>query len=93
MPDPIPIMVLGRLAVRKDRAGRGVGSGLLKDAVIRTKHAADIAGVAALLVHALHDRAAEFYLQHGFMRSPVSPLTLMLRLPTVAISGDGSSSS
>ena len=85
MPNPIPVMVLGRLAVRKESAGQGIGSGLLKDAILRTYQAADIGGMTALLVHALHDRAAEFYLKHGFRRSPVSALTLMLSLGEIQL--------
>jgi GNAT superfamily N-acetyltransferase len=80
MPDPVPIMVLGRLAVRRDLAGRGIGTGMLADAIRRTLQVAEIAGVAALLVHALHQRAAEFYLSQGFHRSPVGEMTLMLAL-------------
>jgi GNAT superfamily N-acetyltransferase len=83
MPDPIPVMLLGRLAVRLERAGKGIGPGLLADAMYRTVQAADIAGMAALLVHALHERAAGFYLKHGFSQSPTGPLTLMLSLKDI----------
>ena len=54
MPEPIPVMVLGRLAVDRSFAGRGLGSGLLRDAILRTLQAADIAGIRALLVHRSH---------------------------------------
>lgn len=80
MPDPIPVMVLGRLAVDRRRQGRGLGLDLLRDAVLRTLKAAEIVGVRALLVHALDERAAHFYLRAGFSPSPLRPLTLMLRL-------------
>lgn len=80
MPEPIPVMVLGRLAVHRSFHGRGVGSGLLRDALLRTLQAADIAGIRALLVHALSPAARAFYEQRGFQRSPVDPDTLMLRL-------------
>jgi len=80
MPDPIPVMVLGRLAVRLERAGQGIGGELLAHAVYRTVKAAEIAGVAALLVHALHGVAAKFYLRHGFHPSPSGELMLMLPL-------------
>lgn len=80
MPEPIPVMVLGRLAVARSFHGQGLGSGLLRDAVLRTLQAADIAGIRARLVHALSDRARMFYEERGFPQSPVDPDTLMLRL-------------
>jgi len=80
MPDPIPVMVLGRLAVSVACQGRGLGRDLLRDAVLRTLQASEIAGFRALLVHALHERAARFYERSGFQPSPVRPLTLMLLL-------------
>lgn len=81
MPNPVPVLVLGRLAVRSERKGGGIGSGLLKDAMLRTLQAAEIAGVGALLVHALHEEAAEWYLKRGFDRSPTQERTLMLPVP------------
>jgi GNAT superfamily N-acetyltransferase len=80
MPEPIPVMVLGRLAVDKTLQGEGVGKGLLRDAVVRTLQAAEIAGIRALLVHALSNEAKQFYERCGFQVSPIDPLTLMLRL-------------
>src|SRR5215470_4258659 len=56
MPDPVPVVVLGRLAVDKGLHGQGVGTGLLRDAVLRILHAAEIAGVRAILVHAIPNR-------------------------------------
>ncbi len=82
MPDPIPVMVLGRLAIDRSCHGQGLGSALLKDAILRTLNVAENVGIRALLVHALHDKAREFYLQHGFSESPISATTLLLRLPT-----------
>ena len=82
MPDPIPIMVLGRLAVDASLHGKGLGTGLLKDAILRTLKAAQIAGIRALLVHALDDQAAAFYRNHGFTDSPIDPHVLMLPLET-----------
>lgn len=81
MPDPIPVLVLGRLAVDRRATGRDLGSSLLKDAVARATAVAENAGVRALLVHALHEKAKDFYLQYGFQPSPTDRLTLMLRLP------------
>jgi len=83
MPDPVPVMLMGRLAVDKSWQGKGVGRGLLKDAMIRTLRASEIAGMRALLVHALDDDAANFYVRNGFLISPLDPLVLMLPLDTV----------
>ncbi len=83
MPDPVPVLVLGRLAVHKDYHNRGIGSALLRDALLRALQASTIAGVAALLVHALSEPAKRFYLSHGFLESPVSPMTLCVMLATV----------
>ena len=80
MPDPIPIMLMGRLAVDRAWQGRGLGRALLKDAVLRTLKAAEIAGLRALLVHALDEEAAAFYRHNGFMASPMDPLVLVLPL-------------
>lgn len=81
MPDPIPVLVLGRLAVDHRAQGMKLGASLLKDAVHRSMAVSANAGVRALLVHALHDRAKDFYLKYGFGSSPTDPMTLMLRLP------------
>ena len=78
MPDPVPVMLLGRLAVNKSAQGRHVGSGLLRDAVLRTVQAADIAGIRAILVHAISEEAKRFYESRGFVASPVDPLTVMI---------------
>ncbi|MEA1048738.1 GNAT family N-acetyltransferase [Lamprobacter modestohalophilus] len=80
MPDPIPVMVLGRLAVDQQAQGMQVGGALLQDAVRRTRMVAQQVGVRALLVHALNENAQRFYQQYGFQASPYQPMTLMLRL-------------
>lgn len=80
MPDPLPVVVLGRLAVDDAWSGRGIGGGLLKDAVLRSLQAADIIGACALLCHAIDDDAKAFYARHGFVESPMQPLTMMLGL-------------
>lgn len=80
MPNPIPVMILGRLAVDKRFHGYGIGTGLLQDAILRTLQAADIAGVRALLVHAISDAAKQFYMDRGFAASPLDPLTAMITL-------------
>lgn len=81
MPDPLPVMVLARLAVDRGAQGKQLGGALLKDAVLRTLSVAENAGVRALLVHALHNRAKAFYRHYGFEESPADPMTLMLRIP------------
>jgi GNAT superfamily N-acetyltransferase len=80
MPDPVPVMVLGRLAVDAAFQGRGLGRALLRDAVLRTMQAADIAGIRAILVHAISEDARSFYQRCGFQPSPVDPMTLMITL-------------
>jgi GNAT superfamily N-acetyltransferase len=80
MPDPIPVIVLGRLAVHQDWAGKGIGTGLLKDAVLRSLSIAGELGVRALLCHAISQRAKDFYLKHGFVQSPTDDMTLLLSL-------------
>jgi GNAT superfamily N-acetyltransferase len=80
MPDPIPVMILGRLAVDQTWQGKGLGMALLRDAVLRTLQAAEIAGIRAILVHALHERAASFYRHAGFIPSPMDDYILMLTL-------------
>lgn len=80
MPDPIPVLVLGRLAVDIRTRGHHLGAALLKDAVARATAVAENAGVRALLVHALHEKARNFYLKYGLQPSPTDHLTLMLRL-------------
>lgn len=82
-PDPVPVLVLGRLALHKDHQQRGLGTALLRDAMARAMQAAEIAGVTALLVHALSDQARRFYRSRGFIESPVKPMTLCLMLATV----------
>ena len=83
MPDPIPMMLIGRLAVARTYQGRGFAKGLVRDAIIRTLSAAEIAGIRALFVSALNDGAAEFYRHMQFLPSPVNPLLLMLPVETM----------
>jgi GNAT superfamily N-acetyltransferase len=80
MPKPIPVIVLGRLAVAMNYQGRGVGAALLQGGVERCRRVAEHAGVRAMLVHALDDRAASFYERYGFAPSPVQARTLMLAM-------------
>jgi GNAT superfamily N-acetyltransferase len=83
MPDPIPVMVLGRLAVDVAWQRQGVGKALLRDAVLRTIQVAEMVGVKALMVHALSERARGFYADQGFHPSPTHPRTLFLPLSEV----------
>jgi GNAT superfamily N-acetyltransferase len=78
MPDPVPVVLLSRLAVDGKDQGRGLGRSLLRDAIIRTVAAAEIIGVRALLVHALHEQARSFYARYDFEPSPTDPLHLLL---------------
>jgi len=80
MPDPMPVAILGRLAIHQAWQGRGVGVALLQDAVLRTLQAIDILGIRGLLVHALSVEAKAFYEHHGFVASPTQPMTLILSL-------------
>lgn len=80
MPDPIPMVLLGRLAIDQAWQGKGLGAALLQDAVIRTKAAAEILGIRGLLVHAISEEAKAFYERYGFLASPVEPMTLILPL-------------
>ena len=83
MPDPIPVIVLGRLAIDASEQGGGLGRALLRDALLRVSAAAREVGVAAVLVHALNDRARDFYLGCGFTGSVVAPMTLILRVAEI----------
>jgi GNAT superfamily N-acetyltransferase len=80
MPEPIPVVVLARLAVDRSLQGRGVGRALMRDAGLRVLQAADTIGIRGLLAHALSDTAQGFYLQLGFEASPLDSMTLMITL-------------
>lgn len=80
MPDPIPAIVLGRLAVDHRYQGAGIGQGLLRDALARAMNVSEQIGARALIVHALNEQAEAFYLRHGFLISQTGPGTLLLPL-------------
>ncbi|MDR1490551.1 MAG: GNAT family N-acetyltransferase [Desulfovibrio sp.] len=80
MPQPVPVMILARLAVDRRYTGRNIGTGMLRDALLRTVRAAGIAGIRALLVHALNERSASFYSGRGFVTSPFDLRILFLTL-------------
>jgi GNAT superfamily N-acetyltransferase len=80
MPDPVPVMVLARLAVDVRVQGIKLGAALLQDAVMRVQSVSENAGVRALLVHVLNDRSKQFYEHYGFRASPIHAMTLILAL-------------
>ena len=77
MPDPIPVVVLARLAVTRSHQGQGLGRALFRDAALRVVQAADSIGIRGVLVHAISDEAKAFYLRLGLSLSPLDPMTLM----------------
>jgi len=83
MPDPLPVLLLGRLAVDKRYHNQGIGQALLRDAMLRAVNVAGNAGVFAILVHAISDQARQFYLSRGFVESPLQPMTLLMTIETV----------
>ena len=80
MPDPIPVVVLGRLGVDSSLHGQGVGRSLVRDAALRILQAADVIGIRGMTVHALSDDARVFYEHMGFEPSPLDPNLLMITL-------------
>jgi predicted N-acetyltransferase YhbS len=78
LPDPVPVILLSRLAVDLKERGTGLGKNLLRDAILRSIEASEIIGVRALLVHALPDNARAFYAHFDFEPSPTDPLHLLL---------------
>jgi len=83
MPEPIPVIVLGRLAVDKSYQGQRLSSALLKDAMLRTVTIANNVGVRGLLVHAISEDAKRFYLKYGFQESPMDPMTLLISIKNI----------
>ncbi|OBK23803.1 GCN5 family acetyltransferase [Mycobacterium asiaticum] len=78
MPDPVPVILLSRLAIDRNEQGKGLGAQLLRDAITRAVAAAEIIGVRALLVHAMHEQARKFYAHFDFEPSPTDALHLLL---------------
>ncbi len=92
MPDPVPVILLSRLAVDRKEQGNGLGSHLLRDAITRSIRVAEHVGVRAILVHALHDEARAFYAHFEFESSPTDPLHLVLSMKDArALVGGGAS--
>lgn len=86
MPDPIPVILLGRLAVDNGYANLGIGRGLMKDCYKRAAAVAEQVGVRALLAHALDEESRQYYLHLGFTESPIQERTLMLRIKDIVSS-------
>lgn len=80
MPDPIPVVILGRLAVDQSHQGTGIGRALVRDAGLRVLNAATEIGIRGILVHALTEAAKSFYERIGFEPSPLDPMTLMVTI-------------
>lgn len=89
MPDPVPVIVLGRLAVDQTMQSAGFGSALLQDAVLRCLQAAELVGIRAILVHAISDAAKAFFVKRGFYESPLNPMTLMITIVEARAALDG----
>ncbi|MCK9398304.1 MAG: GNAT family N-acetyltransferase [Methylobacter sp.] len=85
IPNPLPVLLLGRLAVDKRYHNQGIGQALLRDAMLRAVNVAGDAGVFALLVHALSDQAKQFYLSRGFVEAPLQPMTLFMTIETIRL--------
>ena len=85
MPDPLPVLLLGRLAVDKLYHNQGIGQALLRDAMLRAVNVAGDAGVFAILVHAISGQAKQFYLSRGFVESPLQPMTLLMTIETIRL--------
>jgi GNAT superfamily N-acetyltransferase len=83
MPDPVPVAVLGRLAIERGYQGKGLGRALVKDALSRVAQAADIIGIRGVIVHAISPEAKAFYLTAGLEASRLHPMTLMATLADV----------
>jgi GNAT superfamily N-acetyltransferase len=83
MPSPIPVVVLGRLAVDRNWQGLGIGRALFRDAARRVAQAADAIGIRGIVVHAISEPARNFYLALGFDPSPLEPMTLMVTLADI----------
>jgi GNAT superfamily N-acetyltransferase len=87
MPDPIPVVLLARLAINRDVQGRGLGRALFRDAALRVAQAADTIGIRGIVVHALSEEAKAFYLALGFDPSPLEAMTLLVTLADLKANG------
>ncbi len=85
MPDPVPVLLIGRLAVDHAFRGVGLGTALVADAIRRCLAAAEIAGVRGIVAHAIDDDAVRFYERHGFVVSPVGERVMLLTTETARL--------
>ena len=85
MPDEVPLLLIGRLAIDVTHQKRGLGTDLLIDALRRCLSAADTAGARAVITHAIDDDAMAFYEKHGFLRCPLGERTLLMPIETVRL--------
>jgi GNAT superfamily N-acetyltransferase len=83
MPEQVPLLLIGRLAVDAQWRGRGLGSALLADVLRRCLAASEIAGVRGVVTHAIDEAAAEFYQRHGFVRSPLGERVMLMPIETI----------
>ncbi|MFN3326859.1 MAG: GNAT family N-acetyltransferase [Bryobacteraceae bacterium] len=89
MPDPIPVVVLARLAVDSEWQRQGIGRALFRDAAMRVTQAADVIGIRGIVVHAISEAARKFYLSLGFVPSTREPMTLMVTLGDIVAAFSG----
>jgi len=83
LPDPTPVVIIGRLAIDKDHQGQGLGRALLQDALLRITRASELVGARAVLVHAVDQEAIPFYARYGFRAFPVGNQTLFLPIEEI----------
>jgi GNAT superfamily N-acetyltransferase len=88
MPDPIPVAVLGRLAIGKAYQGKGLGRALFRDAGLRVLAAAESIGIRGMLVHAISEEAKAFYVALGLVESPLESMTLMVTVADMKLALD-----
>lgn len=84
MPDPIPVIVLGRLAIDQRYQGQKLGGFLLKNAMLRALNVSSQVGIRGVLVHVISEDAKRFYLRYGFIESTFEPMTLMISMKTLS---------
>jgi GNAT superfamily N-acetyltransferase len=85
MPEKVPLLLIGRLAIDRDYQGLGLGGDLLADALRRCLAASEIAGVRAIIAHAIDDTAAGFYRRHGFISSPLGERVMLMPVETIRL--------